>query len=118
MYTYRYYAVTYQRRGLVPCQGFPPTRGGIISRREDPRGNVGTEPLQDSSHPDVLVMLEELREDIPETRKYITDSVMGKLQDPLQSELFVNEYVKGNDSLNELCNFVTGQSYVRRDQTI
>ena len=41
-------------------------------------------------------MLEELREDIPETRKYITDEVMRKLQNPLQSELFVNEYVKGN----------------------
>jgi len=46
---------------------------------------------------DVLVMLEELREDIPETREYITDEAMGKLQDPLQSELFVNEYVAGND---------------------
>lgn len=46
---------------------------------------------------DVLAMIEELREDVPETRTYLTDEVMQKLSDPQRSELFVNEYVNGND---------------------
>jgi len=57
-------------------------------------------PDEYTPHPDyttdLIELIEELRYDTPEVKKYLTDNFMERISNPKTSELFINEYNPGD----------------------
>jgi alkylated DNA repair dioxygenase AlkB len=62
--------------------------------------NYNIIPGKYTPHPeytfDLVNMIHELRDDVPEVKEYLSESFMEKISNPETSELFVNEYNPGD----------------------